>query len=303
MRKPGFLTHLREQIDNLTHEELVRLNNRAGLSIESAIDLMLNPCPRGADIYVGAHRHVQDLITVTSPSSFAPKYGVLLYVSEHVDLLRKDLKEFAAGCRVPLWVSYPSDRHDEVSSIFHDAVLMPQFEFLAFTPDNLLVDRDRLRPCGSGDAIVSLIGSDSYKKFLNDDGNHIYYIDIESRCFIDRSVLSHHVETSSNVTVPVMRFCQGDTTPVLCEIDRIPQLIEEFLFLSRPESFDYVHSGHMVFKTGLRLDKIRWNWVRKKMSRDNRLESVFRRYVSDVTEAYDSHFVVVPRDLYFPVRE
>jgi hypothetical protein len=299
MRKPGFLTRLREQLDSLTHEELERLNRHGGLSIESAIDLLLNPCPRGADVYISAHRHVQDITS----SSELPRYGVLLYVSEHVDLRRKDLKEFVDTCSVPLWVSYPRDRQDEVSSTFHGSVLLPQFEFLAFTPDNLLIDGDRLRPCGSGDAIVSLIESDSYRSFLNDGGQHIYYIDLESRCFVDRSVLAHHTETFSNVTVPVMRYQTRDMMPALCEIDRQPQLLEEFLFLAQPECFDYVHSGHMVFKTSLRLDMIRWNWIRRKVSRNNGLETVFKRYSSDITEAYNSQFVEVSRDLHFPTKE
>lgn len=297
MRKPGFLSHLQAQLKNLTQDELFRLDREGGLKIDDAVELVLRPTSRGADIYVEVDLsdHVLEL-----KNDAGKNLGVLLYVSEDVNLHRKDIVEFIDNFSAPIWVSYPPHRFEEVVETFRSCVLLPQFEFIALTPDNqVLEDENRLRPCGSGDALVSLISSDSYQAFLSNGGENIYYIDLQSKCFIDKQTLSYHEEKCSNVTVPVVEGKTGDRHPVLCEINRQPQLLEEFLFLSKPESFNHVHSGHIVFRTDLSLDMIRWNWIQRKSVRGNRIECEFKRYISDLTEAYDSRFVRVQRDLYF----
>lgn len=297
MRKPGFLSQLQEQLKNLTQDELGRLDREGGLKIDDAIELILRPTSRGADIYVEVD--LSDHI-LESNRDIGENLGVLLYVSEDVNLRRKDIEEFIDRCTAPIWVSYPPHRFEEVAEIFRSCVILPQFEFLALTPDNQVLEgENRLRPCGSGDALVSLISSDSYQNFLRSGGENIYYVDLQSKCFIDKQILNYHEETRSNVTVPVVEGKPGDRCSVLCEINRQPQLLEEFLFLSRPESFNHVHSGHMVFRTDLSLDMIRWNWTQRKSVRGNRIECEFKRYISDLTEAYDSQFVRVQRDVYF----
>jgi len=299
MRNPGFLEQLQTQLESLPLSLIKRVNRDGGLDLSSIFDLVLKPTDHTVDFYSAVDP--ETLLEGTSFETPDPVgVGLVLFVTSKTDLNRDDVRKALEEKNFPVWISCPRGRIEEIRDIYPDCRLLPQYEFVALTPDNLLFSTEEncLYTCGSGDAIASLVEDEAFIKFSSDPDNNIYLMDLDmSSCFIDQSLLAHHQE-GSNVTASVVENYASDTCAVLCSVDGCSQLLERFLFMDSPQTFDYAHTGHIIFRANLKLDKIRWSWHRRKVIRDGTVQVHYKRYLYDFTEAYDTKFVKVSRELY-----
>jgi hypothetical protein len=296
MRNPSFLKKLQEQLEMLSLETVERVNKGSGLCVSDIFDLTLNPRDHSVDFYCPVEpSSLEGLVLEDSLKNL----GIVLYVNNSEVLERSDVKEFF-NSSFPIWLSCPSSIFEYATRIFPAENVIVQNEFIALTPDNYLTSTDDscLYTCGPGDAIACLTENEQFKVFSRDPNNDVYLIDLEtSRCFIDKSLIAAH-RKGLNVTIPVMPSTPNDKSAVLCSVNGCPQLLERFLFMSPPEDFDYTHAGHLIFRANLKLDMIRWTWHRRKLAVNGVAQVHHKRYLYDITEAYDSKFVQVSRDLY-----
>lgn len=296
MRSYNQLGQLQKSLKELPASVVDRVNKEGGLHLSSIFDLVAKPIDHAVNFYLGVpdeslstHEKVacEDLSNV----------GVVLHVTCQAHLVRDDVKKFVDSCTFPVWFSCPQSFESSVSILYPKCNVLNQYEFVALTPDNLLVSNDEacLQTCGPGDAIAALVHDVAFK---NSTVSDVYLIDLESaRCYIDEVLLSQH-RSGSNVTASVMPDAPGDCGAVLCVVDGCPQLLERFLFMNSPDLFDYTHTGHLIFRANLALDKIRWAWHRRKVAVDGKVQVQHKRYLYNITEAYDTKFVKVPRELH-----
>jgi hypothetical protein len=223
-----------------------------------------------------------------------------LYITENSHLDRVDVIEIIES-HDNVWVCCPPELSETVRIKFKDVHVVHQYEFVALTPDNKIInDSDRMfYCCGSADSVVSLYESESFKEFVSRGGENIYVMDTSlSLCLPDRNLIRTHAQNNTKVTVTVVEGVVGDDRAVLCDVEGSAQLLESFLFYKRPEKFDLVHTGHTIFKTDLQFDKILWTWHRRKIMSRGRAEIHYKRYLYDLTEAYDTKFIKADRSVY-----
>lgn len=296
MRNPSFLKKLQSQIESLPPEIIERVNRGNGLCVSDVFDLALNPKNFSVDFYTPVE---PPSLESPVPAVTLKNLGVVLYTEKISDLSRSDVREiFSSG--FPIWISCPPSILQDVIEVCPANKVLIQNEFITLTPDNCLISTDEncLHTCGPGDAIASLTDNEDFKLFSSNSENSIYLIDLSvSKCFIDETLLNFH-SSGANVTVPVMPSVNHDKSSVLCSVNGTSQLLERFLFLDPPEEFDHTHAGHIIFRANLKLDMIRWSWHRRKVIVDAAVQVHHKRYLYDITEAYDAKFVKVPRELY-----
>lgn len=297
MRNVRLLQKLQDQLQSLPMSVINRVNRPGGLDLSSTFELVLNPVDHTVDFYSKVEEEKLEAYVASSENVDTSGLAIVLIVSQESDLKRQGVKSLIESMKFPIWISCPPSLVEHIINNFPGCNLLPQYEFISFTPDNYLISTDEscLHPCGTGDSIAALVHDE---KFCESAIRDVYLIDLSvARCFVDEILLDRH-RNGSNVTAAITTGNCGDTSTVLCAVNGCPQLLEKFLFMDAPEVFDHVHTGHLVFKANLSLDKIRWAWHRRKVVKDGTVQVHQKRYLYDITEAYDTKFVKVPRDLH-----
>lgn len=280
------------------HDVFNKINRRGGLSFSKLKSLIRNPIDRSVDFYkpvdvlVDSNNDTEDCSHKT--------LGYLVYITENSQLDRADVIELIES-QDSVWVCCHPELSETVRVKFKDTYVIDQYEFVALSPDNKIInDSGRMfYCCGSADSVVSLCESETFKEFVSRGGENMYVMDASlSLCLPDRNLIRTHVQNNTKVTATVTEGIVSDDRAVLCDVEGSPQLLESFLFYKRPEKFDLVHTGHIIFKTDLQFDKIQWTWHRRKIMSKGTAEVHYKRYLYDLTEAYDTKFIKVDRRVY-----
>ena len=285
-------------LDNLKlcEAHLTRIDRVGGFDHSKLKEIVRNPSDRSVDIYKPVDPRFVEQIDTHIPEYQETDVGYVIYLSDKTTLQRHDVVNFIKNSG-KVWICCPPDLSENAKVSFPNAEIIQQYEFIALTPDNKIID-DVYYCCGSADSIISLYLSDSFRDFVTRGGKNVYLIDASlSLCLPDKKMIYKHVEDDSNVTVSVTRANQDDSRAVLCDVEGSPQLLESFLFYRRPLCFDLVHTGHTIFKTDLKFDKIVWNWHRRTIVSRGKADVHYKRYLYDLTEAYSTKFVKVERDV------
>ncbi len=182
-----------------------------------------------------------------------------------------------------------------------------QFESYRLRVDNRIEFTEpgvpELYPTGHGDVGPALIESG----VLADNSNVKYVVIVNCDnvlASLDPIVLSHHIETGTQVTCELVQRIRGDRGGIPVWVENRLQVIEDFRL---PEGFadesPYHNTNTLIVNVEALKQNMPWRWNRVRKQVGTRIVVQHERLVQQYTEVFDTRYVVVDRNRrYLPVK-
>lgn len=337
-KSPGFLRELQKQLEGLSEDDLRRASQRGGLEISTLLENITNPidhniqgaeepdpskitdysCLTETDEVVGhnaiAAGKVAFVVMAGGAGTRAGSSKGLLRLSSRNDtLLGHKLSLLSSMPHV--WVMTSPSNHGEIEShvMSHPSggsrvKLFAQFESLRLTPDNLLYmtdGRPSFYPCGHGDLIPSLQQSGILTDFLKRGGEHIVVTNVDNVLFsVSDRIVGRHLLSKSPITCEVVSRTQDESGGLLCKYAGVDQIVETFRFFDGDTPhLKWLNTNTFTLRADLDFSTVDWAWHRVKKNLNNCVVVQYERLIQDLTSAFETRFIAVPRNLrFFPVK-
>ena len=332
-RYPGFLSLLTQQLEELRPEVLSRISKHGGLEIQDLLSLLLEPkdhsvdCPdivEDSEIFEYANIEAYNtlgseligknavalcvLAGCDSTSTNLPKCMLNIFKDETLlsQKIRKNSHIKNIWVLVTESIAKQAQDHLENLGLMREGIkFILQYESIRLSPDNQLFsieDCPSLYPCGHGDTVLALEHSGILKKFIEAGGKHIVIINADNvAANVDDSILGLHHANNVPVTCEVVKKSQLDKGGLLCKINGVNQIVEEFRMTHETDTsqFQLMNTNTMILKADLDFNAVNWRWHRIKKNLNGRLAVQYERLLQQLTEHFRTQFVEVQRNKRF----
>ena len=216
---------------------------------------------------------------------------------------------------VPIYVMTSSATHDRIveqvkTERLEGVECFPQHVSLRLTPaGELYKEADGSASAyatGHGDLTFALRASGVLARFRAGGGRVLYMSNVDNvAATLDPAVIGAHLASETMVTAEVVRKEHGDRGGTPARLDGRPQIIEAFRF---PKSFDQdslvlFNTNSFVFDAEAIDRDFELTFFRVEKSVDKTKVVQFERLVGQLTAFLPSHFLIVPRARFLPVKD
>lgn len=330
MRKPGFVTPLREQLERVDPTIQQRVHRVGGLSDRELVSLTTRPDADPA-LYHPVQATEEDVrafeVTLEDEAvgEQAVKNGEVAFVVlaggagtraggpkvfAHLKRVGMSLlawKLLQAG-NMPVWVMaspdmfMPIERHIALMALpaGMNGTIFEQFEGYRLTPDNQMSLNGsgvpELYPLGHGDVGPALVESKVLDE--NPQVKRIVVCNVDNvLASPDASVIGCHIRSGAKVSCELVPRQKGDRGGIPVWINDQLQVAEDFRL---PEGFAaearYHNTNTMVIDVDVLRYDITWRWHRVRKEVNNRIVVQHERLLQQYTEECAANFIVVPRE-------
>jgi UTP--glucose-1-phosphate uridylyltransferase len=215
---------------------------------------------------------------------------------------------------LPIFVMTSAATHDRICEQIKLEGLIgvecfPQHASLRLTPaGELHKDGDKLSPyaTGHGDLTFALRASGVLARFRAANGKLLYMSNVDNvAATLDPAVIGAHLASKAAITAEVVRKEPGDRGGAPARVDGRAQIVEAFRF---PKGFDQDRLGlfntnSFVFDAEALDRDFELTFFRVEKAVDDAKVIQFERLVGELTAFLPSHFLVVPRARFLPVKD
>lgn len=233
-----------------------------------------------------------------------------------IDLSLLTIKLFQAIGTGPIWIVVsPSLKNQIMEHVSAQTGVdkkriefIEQFESYRLHPNNdivLINGKPDLYPCGHGDVFPALVHSGVLQKFLDDGGEIVSVSNVDNVLGgLDSVSIGWHCLSNSNVTCEVVERLNSDSGGFLCVDRRQIQIAESFRIKNiNLKDFKWLNTNSIIFNANLNIKPLGSSWNRVQKNVNGRIVIQHERLLQEITEAYDSMFIAVNRNMkFFPIK-
>ena len=215
---------------------------------------------------------------------------------------------------VPIYVMTSSATHDRIVDQVRTEQLgavecFPQHVSLRLTPaGELFKEPDGAASpyaTGHGDLTFALRASGVLERFRGAGGKLLYVSNVDNvAATLDPAVIGAHLASDAKLTAEVVRKEPGDRGGAPARVDSRPQIVEAFRF---PKDFDQArlelfNTNSFVLDAAAIDRDFELTFFRVEKAVDKAKVIQFERLVGQLSAFLPSHFLVVPRARFLPVK-